>query len=537
MRRAYKHLVLFVLVSMFVGLGMTASHAESSLAQTVPPPDPQPNIIFILTDDMRYDDLNRKVDPNLEYMPKTIDLLADQGMSFKNAFVSNALCCPTRATIMRGQYAHNTDIWYNVNHFNPNPGGFDGGWEGYQKNGYEEKNVATQLDAAGYHTGLFGKYLNQYGAGLTAGQSLPPRPDGWDEWFAFLHPINYLNYDVNKNYEDDPNATTRQHYGTNSSDYSTDVLSTEVQKFIADSVGPGNKPPFFAYVAPKAPHDPFASVPRHQHDFDTVKAPRLPSFDEQDVTDKPPWIQSWRRLTSDDKAAINDRHEKRVESLRSVDDLVGNVVHTLETTYYKDPVTGQPDLNRPLINNTYIVFTSDNGWYHGEHRVRSGKGRPYEEAPHVPLVIRGPSDKVRAGSISDKLVLDTDYFPTFMALAGAPTPSYPLDGRSLLPVLEDPNTTSWTRTAILLEGRGGNDPEIPVDRNYNGIRTTTSKYVEYEGTFEELYDLRPNADPYELTNIYPSPNGTVPTLSDLDRRLDALKGCAGDACRAAEDGP
>jgi N-acetylglucosamine-6-sulfatase len=192
-----------------------------------------------------------------------------------------------------------------------------------------------------------------------------------------------------------------------------------------------------------------------------------------------------------------------------------------------------------LINNTYIVFTSDNGWYHGEHRVRSGKGRPYEEAPHVPLVIRGPS--VPAGKSTDKLVLDTDYFPTFMELAAPTTPtSYPLDGRSLLPVLKDPNTTSWGRTAILLEGRGGNDPEIPVDRNYNGIRTTTSKYVEYEGTFEELYDLRPNADPYELTNIYPSPNGTVPTLSVLDSRLDELKQCnrpgtTGPSCEVAED--
>jgi N-acetylglucosamine-6-sulfatase len=206
MRRAYKHLVLFALVSMLVGLGMTASHAESSLAQTAPPPDPRPNIIFILTDDMRYDDLNRNdADPRVEYMPKTIDLLADQGMSFKNAFVSNALCCPTRATIMRGQYAHNTDIWYNVNHFNPDPGGFDGGWEGYEKNGYEKENIATQLDLAGYHTGLFGKYLNQYGEGVT---NDPPRPAGWDEWFAFLHPINYLNYDVNVNYEDDDMATT-----------------------------------------------------------------------------------------------------------------------------------------------------------------------------------------------------------------------------------------------------------------------------------------------------------------------------------------
>ena len=514
MRRAYKHLVLFVLVSMFVGLGMTASHAESSLAQTAPPFDPtDPNIIFILTDDMRYDDFNAT------YMPKTYSRLVkdpatgqDQGMSFKNAFVSTPLCCPTRATIMRGQYAHNTGIWFNVN-------GPHGGWEGYNSLGYENENVATQLHAAGYHTGLFGKYLNQYGAGFT-NPALPPRPVDWDEWFAFLHPINYLNYDVNDN-------GIRKHFGTKASDYSTDVLKSETLQFIDASVGP-DKPPFFAYVAPKAPHDPFASVPRHQHDFDTVTAPRLPSFDEKDVSDKPPWIQSWRRLTSDDKAAINDRHEKRVESLRSVDDLVGAVVDTLR--------------DRGELNNTYIVFTSDNGWYHGEHRVRSGKGRPYEEAPHVPLVIRGPS--VQAGSSTDELVLDTDYFPTFMDLAGAPTPSYPLDGRSLLPVLKDPNTTSWGRTAILLEGRGGDDPEIPVDRNYNGIRTSTNKYVEYEGGFNELYNLKANAanpvaDPYELTNIYDNTNKTGgptdPPLSDLDTTLDALKSCAGDTCRTAED--
>jgi N-acetylglucosamine-6-sulfatase len=505
MRRAYKHLVLLALVSMLVGLGMTASHAESSLAQTAP--DPRPNIIFILTDDMRYDDLNRNdAMKNLEYMPKTMALLADQGISFKNAFVSTPLCCPTRATIMRGQYAHNTDIWYNVNHFNPNPGGFDGGWEGYEKNGYEKENVATQLHLAGYHTGLFGKYLNQYGAGLTTDQTLPPRPAGWDKWFAFLHPINYLNYDVNDN-------GIRKHFGTKASDYSTDVLKTQVKQFIADSVGPG-KPPFFAYVAPKAPHDPFASVPRHQHDFDTVTAPRLPSFDEKDVSDKPPWIQDWRRVTSDDKAAINDRHEKRVESLRSVDDLVEAVVNQLPAEE---------------LANTYIVFTSDNGWYHGEHRVRFGKGRPYEEAPHVPLVIRGP--RVQAGSSSDELVLDTDYFPTFMDLAGAPTPSYPLDGRSLLPVLTG-SATTW-RTAILLEGRGGDDPEIPVDRNYNGIRTINRKYVEYEGTFNELYNL--STDPYELQNLlYPTQTAADP--GNLPTRLQELKGCAGDTCRTAENG-
>jgi N-acetylglucosamine-6-sulfatase len=204
-----------------------------------------------------------------------------------------------------------------------------------------------------------------------------------------------------------------------------------------------------------------------------------------------------------------------------------------------------------VLSNTYIVFTSDNGFHHGEHRIQLGKGRPYEEAARVPLVIRGPDAAspdppvVQPGSSTDKLVLNTDYFPTFMDLAGAQTPPY-VDGRSLLPVLTGSATTSW-RTAILIEGRKYSaDPEIPVDRDYNGIRTSTSKYIEYEGGSRELYNLTPGADPNELTNTYYSEDPTVPPRRDLKARLDALKGCQPDdpatpevetSCQAAEGGP
>ena len=132
MRRACKHLVLVALVSLFVGLGMTSSYKQSSLAQTAPP---KPNIIFILADDMRKDDLNPT------YMPQTTTELVKKGMSSQNAFVSNPLCCPSRATIMRGQYPHNTDIWFNTNIFDPDPNVRDGGWLGYNGNGYEKDNV------------------------------------------------------------------------------------------------------------------------------------------------------------------------------------------------------------------------------------------------------------------------------------------------------------------------------------------------------------------------------------------------------------
>jgi N-acetylglucosamine-6-sulfatase len=379
MRRAYKRLVLVALVSLFVGLGMTGSYKESSLAQTAA--TPQPNIIFIITDDMRKDDLTDT------YMPKTTTELVDKGMSFDNAFVSNPICCPSRATIMRGQYAHNTKVWFTKNVFDPDPNVRDGGWAGYKGNGYEDDNVATHLmKDAGYRTGFFGKYLNNY-SGTT-------KPLGWDDWFAF-HQLTYYNYDVNDN-------GTIRHYGSSKSDYSTDVLNTQVKEFIDASAAQGK--PFFAYVAPKAPHSPATPAPRDQHTFDGLKAPRLPSFNEVDVSDKPPWIQSLPKLTSSNIANIDKRHENRVETLQAVDDLVADVVLKLG--------------EKPgVLSNTYIVFTSDNGFHHGEHRIPSGKGRPYEESVRMPLVIRGPAVPPPAAGqprlSTDKLVLNTDYLPTF----------------------------------------------------------------------------------------------------------------------------
>jgi N-acetylglucosamine-6-sulfatase len=458
---------------------------KSSLAQTT---SSQPNIVFILTDDMRKDDLTDA------YMPQTTTELVDKGMSFQNAFVSNPLCCPSRATIMRGQYSHNTDVWFNTNVFDPDPNIRDGGWLGYNGNGYENENVATRLKAAGYSNGFFGKYLNGYTA-TTAPTTVPP---GWEDWFAFTTG-GYFDYDVNDN-------GTITHFGTINSDYSTDVLKRNVREFIGANAAQGK--PFFAYVAPYAPHGPVTPAPRDRHTVDPEKAPRLPSFNERDVTDKPDWIQSLRSLTSTDIANIDRRHENRVESLQAVDDLVATVVRKLG--------------EQGVLSNTYIVFTSDNGFHHGEHRIQRDKGTPYEESVRVPLVIRGPG--VAAGSSTNKLVLNTDYLPTFMDLAGARTPPY-VDGRSLLPVLTGSSTSSW-RTAILIEGdKYPEDPEIPVDINYDGIRTSTSKYIEYEGGFRELYDLSPGADPNEQTNTYYGADPTMAPRPALKARLDALKGC------------
>jgi N-acetylglucosamine-6-sulfatase len=463
MRRTVLVMASAALAILFI-LAITGS--PPTVAQTTPV---KPNFVFILADDMRKDDL--------KYMPKTRDLLGAQGMQFANAFVTNPLCCPSRATIMRGQYAHNTGVWTNT----PGP---DGAWEGYKNHGNEQDNIATRFHGAGYRTGLFGKYFNDYD-----GSTVPP---GWDDWFGVPSGTGVFNYYVNDN-------GTQKFFGNSESDYATDVLSRETQSFIDASVV-ANKP-FLAYVAPKPPHEPAVPAPRHQHAFDGEKAPRLPSFNESDVSDKPPSIQSLPVLSPTQIAEIDAHHEKRVESLQSVDDLVEAVVNKLQ--------------NVGALNTTYVVFTSDNGWHHGEHRIKSGKAKPYEESIRMPLLVRGPG--VQAGTTTDKLTLNTDFFPTFTDLAGVTTPEY-VDGRSLRPVLEG-SATTW-RTAILLEIR----PSIL------GIRTSDGrKYIEYGDGFKEYYDLK--ADPNELRNLVYY--GEVPP-GDLATRLQALKGCVGDACRAAE---
>jgi N-acetylglucosamine-6-sulfatase len=466
---------------------LLVSGVWSSAAREAEGATANPNIVFILADDMRRDDLR--------YMPKTRSLLGDKGMSFSNAFVSNALCCPSRATIMRGQYAHNTNVWTNEN-----VGGPDAGGQAYRNKGHEQDNVATRLDAAGYRTALIGKYLS----GLKNKTRMPP---GWDRWFATWG--EYFRYDAN-------DQGTMKHFGADARDYQTDVLRKQTNDFIGASVAAGE--PFFAYVALKAPHGPATAAPRDRHKYDNLKAPRPPSFNEQNVSDKPPWIRQLPRLSDSEKAKIDNQAEKRAESLQAVDDLVAGAVGKLR--------------DKGVIDNTYVFFTSDNGWHRGEHRIPWNKARPYEEDVRMPLLVRGPG--VAAGHQAKKLVLNTDYLPTFTDLAcPSSSPcntrnwSYVPDGRSLQPVLKG-NTTAW-RNAVLLEARP--TPEGGATPAYSGIRTSGgTKYVEYAGGKKELYYL--GRDTYELRNSY-DPNSPPATLAS---RLQALKTCAAADCRAAENG-
>jgi N-acetylglucosamine-6-sulfatase len=464
-------------VTLSVGVALAVllvSGVWSSAAREAEGATAKPNIVFILADDMRNDDLR--------FMPKTRSVLGDKGMSFSNAFVSNALCCPTRATIMRGQYSHNTGVWSNK--------GSSGGLQAYRKGGNEKDNVATRLDAAGYRTGLFGRYLNEYSG--TRG-----KPPGWDRWFAHTDGSRSYNYKVN----DDGRII---HFGSTSRDYETDVIAAHAKAFIGASAKAGV--PFFAYVAPRAPHSPATPASRDKHAYDGLKARRLPSFNEKNVADKPPWIRKLPRLSDAKMAKIDNRAEKRAETLQALDDLVAGIVRRLN--------------DRRVLSNTYIFFTSDNGWHEGEHRIPKEKWRPYEEDIHMPLLVRGPG--VAARHKAHKLVLDTDYLPTFTDLADVHTPNY-VDGRSLQPVLEG-NSTAW-RSAILLEAAASYSPA------YRGIRTSDGrKYVEYASGKKELYHL--DRDPYELRDSFDPSNPPATLIT----RLKKLKSCAAASCRAVENG-
>ena len=438
-------------------------------AQTTPN---QPNIVFILTDDMRKDDL--------AYMPNTRNLIASQGMTFDNAYVPLASCCPSRASILRGQYVHNHKVWFSDVQ--------SGGYKAWAAQGHESDNLATRLQAGGYSTGLFGKYMNGYSK--TTG-----KPPGWTDWFAMNGGDGYFNYSVNDN-------GVTKNFGSTASDYFMDVINTESQQFIQNSVTAGK--PFFLYVSPKLPHLPSTPAPRYVNAFNGEPAPRLPSYNEEDVSDKPPWIRSLPKISSTEAAAIQQRHENRVESLQAADEAVKDIVNKLSAT-------GQ-------LPNTYIVFTSDNGWQHGEHRIPRNKERPYEESSHMPLLIRGPG--VATGS-SDKLVTFPDFMPTFLELGGIAQPSY-IDGRSLVPLLN--GTASNWRTAVLLEERDLGFPE----RDYFGIRTADGvKYIEYASGFKEYYNL--STDPYEMTSTPGSASAS------LVERLQRLKTCAATTCRSIED--
>jgi arylsulfatase A-like enzyme len=460
-----------------------------------------PNIVVIMTDDQ--DDTG-----SMDYMPKTLSLIAERGVTFNNSFVNVPLCGPSRSSFLTGQAAHNHGIRAN----SPLDAG---GWEAFKSK--EANALPVWLQAAGYKTALIGKYLNRYGQqgvygawlgwfgslvnvefkGTTIGNPRDWVPPGWNLWYAFsgTRP-KYYDYSINDNGK-------MLSFGSAPGDYSTDVLKERAVRFIQDqSASPA---PFFLFVAPKSVHAEGTRAipsPQYKNAFKDVRLPESPAFNEKDLRRKAIRAPRVGNATRDD---LGKTYRAALRSLQSVDDLVAAVVAALKDT--------------GKLDNTVVIYTSDNGFLFGDHRL-VGKTAAYEGSIKVPLIMRGPGlpeDQTR-----DQLVSNLDVTATIVDLAGA-KPGVPLDGKSLVPLFAGADVP-W-RSALLIES-----PVTRFDKKtnrYAGVRTATKKYVRYEGGFEELFDLA--ADPYELKNMVGDP-AHAGDLASLRGVHDALKSCAGASC-------
>jgi N-acetylglucosamine-6-sulfatase len=490
---------VWLALTLVVGLASTSGTdaAEGSQAR--------PNVVQVMTDDQTVE--------SLRVMPNVRSLLAEQGVTFDNYVVNYSLCCPSRATWLTGQYAHNHGVRGNE----PPSGGYaalDGRW-----------TLPVWLQRAGYYTAHVGKYLNGYGS-TTPDTEIPP---GWTNWEGALDdPDDYMGgsytmygYTLNEN-------GSIVHYGStpgapDPATYQTDVYSAKAEEVIRDRA-PLSKP-FYLSVAPLAPHyegslactcagDNPRAAPRHQGNFSSASLPRPPSFNEADVSDKPAEIRNMGPMAPVGITLVEDAYRERLESLLAVDEMVQNIVDALGDT-------GE-------LDDTVVIFTSDNGFFQGEHRIRDGKVRLYEEAIKVPMIVRGPGfprDVTRT-----QLTSNVDLAPTILDLADAAPVGRSLDGVSLLPLAADPLT--HTGRAISLEAffnadGPGEDPANPPTR-YRGIRTDRYLYVEHGTSERELYDLR--TDPFQLSSLHASADHE-PESRRLAYLLHRTQECDAAECR------
>lgn len=506
----------------------------------------EPNILVVMVDDLDIPMLEVLLERDL--MPHLKRGVIDRGVTFNNSFVSNSLCCPSRATFLTGQYTHNHGALSNYKVETPTLGfipNIHGGLKYWWENGHpvEEKNtLATWMSDAGYRTAHVGKYLT--GIGMFTGKTYIPA--GWSWWEGLIDPTAFRMYFNQFNLNG--RVVTS---GGRVSNYQTDVLAVKAARFIDEHLERSPEQPFFLAVNPVAPHVEsnvahsifaflqiyrsffWASItpaPRHLGVLRRVipTLPRTPAFNERSVRDKPRWIRKLSRLSRglffNDVAAAIRQFKTRAASMLAVDDLIGELVDVLE--------------GHDQLDNTVIIFTADNGWMYGEHRL-SGKIYAYEESIRVPLIIAAPDGP--RGTSSDAMVINNDLAPTIADYANA-TPQRPMDGRSLRPLLEAEQ--SWLRKHVFIEhwevgvSFDHDPPSFLAVRSIEDDRDEL--YVEWyktggftERIFFEYYDLR--GDPAELSNAYHD----LPLTRKMSLRMliDQFRVCRGESnsCSDVED--
>ncbi|XP_058955120.1 N-acetylglucosamine-6-sulfatase [Pocillopora verrucosa] len=482
----------------------------------------KPNIVFILTDDQDV------VLGGLTPLKKAETLIGQHGVKFDNMFVTSPLCCPSRSSILTGQYIHN----HRARNNSISGGCSSPGWQ----QGPEKHSVSTYVKKLGYRTFFGGKYLNQYGMPQVGGpEHVPP---GWDEWVGLVGNSRYYNYTLSVN------GNPEKHGDTYASDYLTDILKEHAVSFINEQSEAS--PPFFMMVATPACHAPFTPAPQYKDNFNTSKAPRTKSFNTAGGPTKHWLIRNTPHPMKDSSINASDSiFRNRWRTLLSVDDLVDQVVQALDKGKH--------------LENTYIIFSSDNGFHLGQFSLPQDKRQLYEFDVRVPFMIRGPG--VTANKTSQSPILNIDIAPTIVELAGGKAPES-MDGRSILPLLKADGESShkggnanW-RTDFLVQHFGEGDLKIggcpqlspgvsccwpncvcedAWNNTYSCVRSLSSSedmmYCEFNDkeAFVELYDIK--KDPDQLTNIVKK---VAPKfLAKKHSRLVDLATCAGDSCREA----
>jgi arylsulfatase A-like enzyme len=445
----------------------------------------RPNVIVVETDD--------QTRGSMRVMDNVKSLIGNRGARFRRSFVNFALCCPSRTTFLTGQYAHNHRVLDNKAPY--------GAYHRFEPL-HADNNLAVWLQDSGYRTALVGKYLNGYEDRLRP-------PPGWSEWYAAIgDDQDVYRYQLSEN----GNPVS---YGRDPSDFKQDVLTRKAVDFV-DRSAP-NAQPFFLWLAYTAPHgsgllDPNARghcrgtatpAPRHARAFDSKPLPMPPNFNERRVADKPDSIRNRPRLTAHRITNLRRIYRCQLESLLSVDEGVKKVVQAL--------VAGHE------LANTLLIFTSDNGFFNGAHRIFRGKEHLYEESIRVPLQMRGPG--IPRGVTIDELAINADLAPTIVDVTNA-TPGLEMDGRSLMPVVRKPGIERERQLLI--------EQPLGMYRGFHAIRTERYMYGEHNNGEKELYDLR--WDPFELRNRYKA-RAYSSIRATLSRRLHRLSDCAGPSCR------
>jgi arylsulfatase A-like enzyme len=493
-RRRRRVLAIGALAALLAGAAVTFEGAAP--AQTA---QAKPNVVVVMTDDQTVE--------QMQVLKRVRGLIGRAGTTFTRNFSTFPVCCPSRATYLTGQYSHNHDVRSNK----PGSGGF------YKLD--SSNTLPVWLRDAGYATAHIGKYLNGYG---TRG----PRevPAGWQEWHGSVDPTtyNFFNYCLNENgrlmaYGAYPRlATSCPNAEQRPRTYQGDLYSRKAVGYI-NRRAPAAQPFFLsvAYLAPHAggPNDgqqrclgSAKPAPRHRGAYAGAPLPRPPGFNEPDVSDKPAFIRKLPRLNSRQIAGVRTKYQCRRESLLAVDEGVGAMVAALRA--------------KGELDNTLFIFTSDNGFFQGEHRVKGGKLKVYEPSVRVPALMRGPG--VPRDKSVRELTGNIDLASTIVDAAGA-QPRRTLDGVSLLELARRPSL--FAGRDIVLENGPDDGPGNP---RYSAIRTSRYKYVQYVTGERELYDLQ--YDAYEQRSLHNSPRHAH-VRRRLARGLARLRDCSGATCR------